>query len=386
MVDNHNHNENRSHITRISKSRTGVMEGSSICYDDDEEHTIPLSDIISQLPSSIVITNSPFVLPIEDPRDSLIMGNEDINTIPEKESDEFIKSSVEYLVPIPSESEDTSGSYSEYIFPSCNDFSPIDISEGKSVTFSNLHFNSNDDFTSSDDESLSDEDPKDNVKIYSNPLFEFDDEYISSDINPLFDEVLEDIECKNSYASNLDESTFLVTPLFDFNEDEYFAPSDDVDLLLQHDLSIPKMRVASILEGLEAVIDGWLGLKLRECLQRLEEIPYGEIKAHIEILSVLWGNRIPTRMVHYRCLGRGSPGRNKTSGPWSARITIWQLFKGLGHTYDTLAIPWNTISGFDVEGNQGLKLIDQELVMVQWPGLKIEERLKGLESSSHHYK
>nr|GEV35634.1 reverse transcriptase domain-containing protein [Tanacetum cinerariifolium] len=159
------------------------------------------------------------------------------------------KSSVEDLVPIPSESEDTSGSDSECILPSCDDFSPIDVPEEKAVTFSNPLFNSNDDFTSSDNKSLSDKGvSEDNVKIYSNPLFEFDDEYISSDVNPLFDEVLVDIECKDSYDPNLDESTFLVIPLFDSNEDEYFTPGDDVELLLYHDLSIPKMSVASILE------------------------------------------------------------------------------------------------------------------------------------------
>ncbi|GJU74777.1 retrovirus-related pol polyprotein from transposon TNT 1-94 [Tanacetum coccineum] len=86
-------------------------------------------------------------------------------------------------------------------------------------------------------------------KIYSNPLFEFDDEYISSDVNPLFDEVLEDIECKDSYDSNLDESTFLVTPLYDSNEDECFTPSDDVELLLHRDSSTPMISVVSILEG-----------------------------------------------------------------------------------------------------------------------------------------
>nr|GEW17874.1 hypothetical protein [Tanacetum cinerariifolium] len=189
-------------------------------------------------------------LPVKDPEDSLIMGNEELNTIPEKESDEFIKSSVEDLVPIPSESEDTSGRDTECILPSCDNFSPIDVPKKKAVTFSNLLFNSNDDFISSDDESLSDEDvPEDNVKIYLNPLFEFDDEYISSDVNPLFDEVLEDIECKDSYDPNLDESTFLVTLLSNYNEDEYFTPSDDVELLLYHDPSIPKMSVASILEG-----------------------------------------------------------------------------------------------------------------------------------------
>nr|GEV70860.1 reverse transcriptase [Tanacetum cinerariifolium] len=40
-------------------------------------------------------------------------GNEELNTIPEKESDEFIKSSDEDLVPIPSKSKDTSGSDSD---------------------------------------------------------------------------------------------------------------------------------------------------------------------------------------------------------------------------------------------------------------------------------
>ncbi|GJX47431.1 hypothetical protein Tco_0272621 [Tanacetum coccineum] len=182
--------------------------------------------------------------------DSPIMGNEELSTIPEKESDEFIKSNVEDLVLIPSETEDTSESDSDCDLPSCDDISPINVYEEKAVTFSNPLFDSNDDFTSSDDESLSDEDvPEDNFKIYSNPFFEFDDEYISNDVNPLFDDVLEDIECKDSYDSNLDESTFLVTPLSDSNEDECFTPSDDVELLLHHDSSTPMISVVSILEG-----------------------------------------------------------------------------------------------------------------------------------------
>nr|GEX10734.1 hypothetical protein [Tanacetum cinerariifolium] len=161
------------------------------CYNDDdyEESTIPLNKIISQIPSSIVITSSPPVLPTKDSEDSLIMGDKDLSTILEKESNEVIKSSVEDLIPIPSEFEDTSRSDSECDLPSFNDFSPINILEGKSVTFSNPLFDSNDDFTSSDYESLSDKDVlEDKVKMYLNPLFEFDDEYISSDVNPLFDE------------------------------------------------------------------------------------------------------------------------------------------------------------------------------------------------------
>ncbi|GJW53522.1 hypothetical protein Tco_0097607 [Tanacetum coccineum] len=119
------------------------------------------------------------------------MGDENLSTIPEKESDEFIKSSVKDLVPIPSESEDTSDNDSESDLPFCDNF----------VTFSNPLFNDNDEITSSDDESLPKEDvSNENFKIYSNPHFEFDDEYISSDLNEdeCFDSggdfVLEEIE------------------------------------------------------------------------------------------------------------------------------------------------------------------------------------------------
>ncbi|GJS08497.1 hypothetical protein Tco_0365293 [Tanacetum coccineum] len=171
--------------------------------DDDEENSIPLRNIISELPLSV--------------------------------------SSVEDLILIPSESEDTSESDSECILPSCDNFSPINVYEEKSVTFSNPLFNSNDDYTSSDDKSLSDEDIlEDNVKIYSNPLFEFDDEYISSDVNPLFDEVLENIKSKDSYVSNLDEPDLLVTPLSDVNKDECFDPGgDEIEACLTSDSILP---------------------------------------------------------------------------------------------------------------------------------------------------
>ncbi|GJX29135.1 hypothetical protein Tco_0237214, partial [Tanacetum coccineum] len=39
---------------------------------------------------------------------------------------------------------------------------------------------------------------------FSNPLFDFDDKYVTTDVNPLFNELLEDIEIKDSYVSNLD--------------------------------------------------------------------------------------------------------------------------------------------------------------------------------------
>ncbi|GJS32589.1 hypothetical protein Tco_0530971 [Tanacetum coccineum] len=153
-----------------------------------------------------------------EPEESLIMGDENLSTIPEKELDKVIKSSVEDLVPIPSESEDTFDSDNKCDLPFCDNH----------VTFSNPLFNDNDDFTSSDDELLLEEDvPKENFKIYSNPLFEFDDEYISSDVNPLFNEILKDIESEDSYVSKLDEPDLLVTPLSKLNEDECFDSGGD---------------------------------------------------------------------------------------------------------------------------------------------------------------
>nr|GEW71677.1 hypothetical protein [Tanacetum cinerariifolium] len=117
-------------------------------------------------------------LPTEETKYSLSMGDEHLSTIPEMESDEVIKSSVENLVSIPNESEVTSDNESECDVPVNDESSPI------FTTFSNPLFDCNDDFTSSDDKSLSNEDvPMENFKIYSNPLFD-DEEIISTKIDP----------------------------------------------------------------------------------------------------------------------------------------------------------------------------------------------------------
>ncbi|GKA23627.1 hypothetical protein Tco_0709660 [Tanacetum coccineum] len=85
--------------------------------DDDEESSIPLRDIISELPLSVAITPD---LPITD---SLIMEDEHLNTIPKTESDEENKSSVKDLNLTPSESKDLSDNESECDMPVCDDFS-----------------------------------------------------------------------------------------------------------------------------------------------------------------------------------------------------------------------------------------------------------------------
>nr|GFA22470.1 hypothetical protein [Tanacetum cinerariifolium] len=97
---------------------------------------------------------------------TLSMGDDRLDTISATESDEFIKSSVENLVPVPRESEGESECY----VPVCEEF----------TTFSNSLFDSDYDFYSSDDQSFSDEDlPK---EIYLNPLF--DEEIVPMNRDP----------------------------------------------------------------------------------------------------------------------------------------------------------------------------------------------------------
>ncbi|GJY09669.1 hypothetical protein Tco_0377854 [Tanacetum coccineum] len=83
---------------------------------DDEDDSIPLGDIIARYSTSKAITPD---LPIEEPDNSLNMGDEHLDTILATESDEVIKSSVENLVPIPSEFEGISDD--TFDVPNCDD-------------------------------------------------------------------------------------------------------------------------------------------------------------------------------------------------------------------------------------------------------------------------
>ncbi|GKB42187.1 hypothetical protein Tco_0887129 [Tanacetum coccineum] len=108
-----------------------------ICNDDDEDYTIAITPVVS----------------IEEPVNSLSMGDEHLDTIPATKSNEFIKSSVEILVPIPSESE---GVPRVCDVPFHDNSLPLDISKDQSEDFSD----SNIDSTSMDDDSFSSNDIK----------------------------------------------------------------------------------------------------------------------------------------------------------------------------------------------------------------------------------
>ncbi|GJY09341.1 hypothetical protein Tco_0377526 [Tanacetum coccineum] len=101
-----------------------------ICYDDDEDYTIAITPVLST----------------EEPVDSLIMEDEHLDAIPATESDEVIKSSVENLVPIPSESEGIPDSVCDV--PLCNNPTPLEAFKEHSeivVDFNNDSTSSNDD-------------------------------------------------------------------------------------------------------------------------------------------------------------------------------------------------------------------------------------------------
>nr|GEU88781.1 SGNH hydrolase-type esterase domain-containing protein [Tanacetum cinerariifolium] len=123
-----------------------------ICYDDDddEERSDFLNDnIISGLPSFSAITPDEPVLSTEELDNSLSMGDEHLDTISATESDEFIKSGVETLIPIPSESEGIPEHMCDV--PSQDNSLPLDVSKDQIEDFSE----SNKEFSLIDDDSFS---------------------------------------------------------------------------------------------------------------------------------------------------------------------------------------------------------------------------------------
>ncbi|GJY27646.1 hypothetical protein Tco_0403413 [Tanacetum coccineum] len=185
--------------------------------DDDDEYTV-----IWRKPKAITPD-----LPSEEPEDSLIMEDEHLDTIPEMESDEFIKFSVENLVQNPSESADLSDGESECDVP-IND----DLPKSHFMTFSNPLFDSNDDF-SSDDESLSEEEiQKDEFKYFSNPLYDLDDEIITNE------KILpnqKDLDVVIPIPPGIDERCFN-------------AESDLLESLLNRDSPIDSTKIDSIFD------------------------------------------------------------------------------------------------------------------------------------------
>nr|GEV93537.1 hypothetical protein [Tanacetum cinerariifolium] len=175
--------ERKYPLTRFTLDQ--MLDAILDCYDDDddEDYTITMTH--------------------KEPDNSLSMGDEHLDTIPATESEEFIKSSVENLVPNPSETE---GEYGCDV-PAYEYF----------TTFSNILFDSDYDLSSSGDQSISNEDIP--TKIYLNPLFEEENISIKIDLHH-FNAESDLIESLLNHDSLIISSSSKIDSLFDEFTDE----------------------------------------------------------------------------------------------------------------------------------------------------------------------
>ncbi|GJS77716.1 hypothetical protein Tco_0727597 [Tanacetum coccineum] len=203
---------------------------------DPSLDTPPITVRVAELSTKVLVASEVSYISVTRPSaitpdlpilDSLIMEDEHLDTIPVTESANTIKSSVEDLVPTPSESADLSDGESECDVP-INDDSP----ESHFSTFDNPLFDSNDDF-SSDDESLSEEEiQKDEFKYFSNPLYDLDDEIITNE------KILpnqKDLDVVIPIPPGIDERCFN-------------AESDLLESLLNRDSPIDSTKIDSIFD------------------------------------------------------------------------------------------------------------------------------------------
>nr|GEU50454.1 hypothetical protein [Tanacetum cinerariifolium] len=137
-----NSSQNPPHIDECCYERGDALDGifcQRCTYDN----------IISGFPPFFEITPDEPVLSTEEPDNSLSMGDEPLDIIPVTESDEFIKSGVENLIPIPSESEGIPEHMCDV--PSHDNSPPLDVLKDQIEDYSE----SNKEFSSIDDDSFS---------------------------------------------------------------------------------------------------------------------------------------------------------------------------------------------------------------------------------------
>nr|GFA49890.1 hypothetical protein [Tanacetum cinerariifolium] len=238
---------------RIEEEQTAKAQNSKIpvCYDDEDDY------------NSAITPNEPV--------DSLSMGDEHLNTIPATESDEFIKSSVENLVPNLSKSEGENGCDVQACF----------------TTFSNVLFDVDYEFDSSNDQSLSDEDFLE--EIFSNPLFE--EEIIPIKIDPHhFDAESDLIESMLNHDSSIIPSSSKINSLLDEFAGELTLlksissginktnhdPAEEIRLIkrLLYDNSSPRTPKKNISENSNADIEFFSPspIPVKDSDSRIEEI------------------------------------------------------------------------------------------------------------------
>ncbi|GKE91770.1 hypothetical protein Tco_1572865 [Tanacetum coccineum] len=151
------------------------------------------------------------------PADTLLMGDEDISTIPAKETDEFIKSSVDDLVPIPRESEVTYDSDLECDMPITTHFPTTNVREEKldidlplgkhldtlSMGDREVDFNPSRDIEEL--ECLLADDPVSLPRVFDEPLGNSDSMSRSSETSYLFEELIAEFGLDDSIPTEIDD-------------------------------------------------------------------------------------------------------------------------------------------------------------------------------------
>ncbi|GJS16685.1 hypothetical protein Tco_0411157 [Tanacetum coccineum] len=160
----------------------------------------------------------------KEPLDTLLIGDEIISTTPERENDEFIKSSVDDLVPIPKEEEyfDINSPLGEYVVGFLMENEDVAGLPRHMVNYPFNHLIKIPSLTKGmSNEPLGDDSKSRSFDVtFSKPLFDFNDDFTLCNDNPLFDEEFEDISSSDPSKSTpvIDESSLLVTPLPDLEQ------------------------------------------------------------------------------------------------------------------------------------------------------------------------
>nr|GEU79548.1 hypothetical protein [Tanacetum cinerariifolium] len=191
--------------------------------DDDVDYTIVITPVLS----------------IEEPDNSLSIGDEHLDTIPATKSDEVIKSSVEDLVPIPSESKGIPDTMCDVYL--VNNPTPLEAKDHFEIVI-----NSNDDYSSSDDDSLYNE----NIEyVEASP---HDSELVSLEVAEIVILEDEEIEDDNLCAKSVNVHILIAniealkdnpTPSFEFlTKSSSISPKSFLEETNTFDNSLPEFE------------------------------------------------------------------------------------------------------------------------------------------------
>ncbi|GJY90095.1 hypothetical protein Tco_0505291 [Tanacetum coccineum] len=262
----------------------GSNDYTEVPFDDEQ---ILRQHNIAQVTPPAYTPSLPFLTTME-PTDTLLMGDEDISTTPARETDKFIKSSVDDLVPIPRESKMTSDREQVIDFLMKNeDVVGLPRHLVKQL-FSHLVKNPSLTKIMSDEPLGDDSKPRSYDVTFSNSLFEFNDDFTLCNNNLLFDDEFEDISSLDppksaplNYEPLGRKTRVMETPSFGFHHMPSPRPAAYSPTEVMCRFYHPHLTSG---DGFDTEF---------KIFNPFFEIPSDESKVHIEVLSVLWGNRLP---------------------------------------------------------------------------------------------